>query len=136
MLLSRLASDSPGGATSNSKMSKLKYYRHVEYIVALVCAKKSYNYLLWFARYSGKCRVALFFGPPCTVLSLWRKLQQPIRDVRHCRTTWKFQAKLQLLCISLRISTYIGVTNDIGPLLGLYQPLRKRCIRANFYVDR
>jgi len=39
-------SDSPGGATTNSKMSELGYYRHVYYTLALMYAKKSYNYLL------------------------------------------------------------------------------------------
>jgi len=38
------------------------------------------------------------------------------------------------------ISSYIGcrrVANNIGPLLGFYQPVRKRCIRADIpYVDR
>jgi len=34
-----VASDSPGGATSNSKMSGLGYYRHVHYTMALICAK-------------------------------------------------------------------------------------------------
>jgi len=35
----RVVSDSPGGATSNSKMTKLAYYRHVQYTLALMCAK-------------------------------------------------------------------------------------------------
>ena len=73
MLHYQVESDSPDGATSNSKMSELGYYRHVHYTLALMCAKKSYNYRLQFARYSGKytagysrkCRWASFFGPPC-----------------------------------------------------------------------
>ena len=39
-------SDSPGGATTNSKMSEFGCYRHVYYTIALMYAKKSYNYLL------------------------------------------------------------------------------------------
>jgi len=40
-------------------------------------------------------------------------------------------------CISPRnFHLYRRVANDIGPLLGLYQPLLKRCIRADIYVDR
>jgi len=35
----QLASDSAGGATSNSNMSKLAYYRHIYYTLALMCAK-------------------------------------------------------------------------------------------------
>ena len=31
--------DSPGGATSVSKMSKLAYYKHVQYTLALMCAE-------------------------------------------------------------------------------------------------
>ena len=39
MLHYQVESDSPGGATSNSKISKLGYYRHVHYTMALMCAK-------------------------------------------------------------------------------------------------
>ena len=39
MLHYQVASDSPGGDTSNSKMSELGHYRHVHYILALICAK-------------------------------------------------------------------------------------------------
>ena len=39
MLHCPVASDSPGGATSNSKVSKLAYYRHVHCILALMCEK-------------------------------------------------------------------------------------------------
>jgi len=54
-------SDSPGGATPNSKMIKLAYYRHDHYTLALTYA----NYLkLHFVRYLGKCRVALFLAYP------------------------------------------------------------------------
>ena len=34
-----MVSDSPGGATANSKMTKLAYYKHVQYRLALACAK-------------------------------------------------------------------------------------------------
>ena len=37
----QVASDSPGGATLNSKMSEFGYYRHVQYV-----CKKSDNFLL------------------------------------------------------------------------------------------
>jgi len=39
MLLYQVAIDSPGGDTSNSKMSELGYYKHVHYKLALMCAK-------------------------------------------------------------------------------------------------
>jgi len=89
MLYYQMVSDSPGGATSNCKMSEFEYYRHVHYTLASMCAKKSYNYLLQFARYSGKCiagysqkcRVASFFGPPCIscdTLLLHRRSMQHI----------------------------------------------------------
>ena len=39
MLHYQVASDSPGGATSNSKMSKSAYYRLVRYALAYMCAK-------------------------------------------------------------------------------------------------
>jgi len=35
----QVAGDSTGGATSNSEMSKLAYYRHVHYTLASICAK-------------------------------------------------------------------------------------------------
>jgi len=56
----QVTGDSPGGATSNSKMSKLAYYRHVHCTLALMCAKN----ILQFAIYSGKCRVASFIEHP------------------------------------------------------------------------
>jgi len=39
MLYYQVAIDSPGGATSYSKMSKLVYCIHVHYTLALTCAK-------------------------------------------------------------------------------------------------
>jgi len=39
MLHYQMAIDLPGGATSNSEMSELGYYRHVQYTLALMCAK-------------------------------------------------------------------------------------------------
>jgi len=39
MLHYQVSSDSPGGATSNSKMSEVGHYRHVHYTLALMCAK-------------------------------------------------------------------------------------------------
>jgi len=35
----QMDNDSLGGATSDSKMSELGYYRHVHYTLALMCAK-------------------------------------------------------------------------------------------------
>jgi len=54
MLHYQVVSNSPGGATSYSKIRNSLYYRHVRYTLALTCAKKSYNYfLVVFFRYSG-----------------------------------------------------------------------------------
>ena len=39
MLHYQVASDLPDGATSNSEMSELGYYRHVQYTLALIWAK-------------------------------------------------------------------------------------------------
>jgi len=39
MLHYQVASDSPGGATSNNKRSKLAHYRLLHYTLALVCAQ-------------------------------------------------------------------------------------------------
>jgi len=39
MLYYQMVSDSPGGATSNCKMSEFEYYRHVHYTLASMCAK-------------------------------------------------------------------------------------------------
>jgi len=39
MLHYQMAIDSPGGATWNSEMSELGYYRHVQHTLALVCVK-------------------------------------------------------------------------------------------------
>jgi len=74
MLHYQVESDSPGGATSNSKMNELGYYRHVHYTLALMCAKSRiiifcslldiWEMYCWiFANvYSG----LTFFGPPCS----------------------------------------------------------------------
>ena len=45
MLHYQVESDSPGGATTNSKMSELGYYRHVYYTLALTYAK---NHIIIF----------------------------------------------------------------------------------------
>jgi len=39
MLHYQVESDSPGAATSTSKMSELGYYKYVHYTLALMCAK-------------------------------------------------------------------------------------------------
>jgi len=67
MLYYQVASNSPGGATSSSEMSKLAYYRHVYWPSQASRVQKSFNYnLLQFFYISGKSRVAQFFGPLCT----------------------------------------------------------------------
>ena len=43
MLHYQVASDSTGGATSNSKMSEVGHYRHDQCTLALVCAKNHIN---------------------------------------------------------------------------------------------
>jgi len=45
MLHYQVESDSPGGATTNSKISELGYYRHVYYTLALMYAK---NHIIIF----------------------------------------------------------------------------------------
>jgi len=61
MLHYQVASDSPDGATSNSKMSELGYYRHVHYTLALMCAK---------------IRAIIF----CSLLDIWENVLLDIRE--------------------------------------------------------
>jgi len=63
----------PGGATSNSKVSELGYYRHVYYTLALMCAKN--RIIIFCGLLDIRENVLLdirenvewphFFGPPC-----------------------------------------------------------------------
>ena len=78
MLHYQVESDSPGGATSNSKISELGYYRHVLYTLALMCAK---NRVIIFCSLLDVWENVLldilenvewphFFGPPCSLALL------------------------------------------------------------------
>ena len=57
----QVASDSPGGATSNSKVHELGHYRHVHYTLALMCAKN---------------RIIIF----CSLLEIWENVLLDIRE--------------------------------------------------------
>ena len=85
--LNPYTSDSLGGATSKSKMSKLAYYRHVEYTLALTCAKNCLIILCSFQDILENVGWSDFFGPPCIVgqsrresrLGLKYRMGSPIR---------------------------------------------------------
>jgi len=73
MLHYQMESDSPSGATSNSKVHELGYDRHVNYTLGLMCAK---NRIIIFCSLLDICENVLldirenvewphFFGPPC-----------------------------------------------------------------------
>jgi len=61
MLHYQVESDSPGGATSNSKVHELGYYRHVHYTLALMCANN---------------RILIF----CSLLDIWENVLLDIRE--------------------------------------------------------
>jgi len=61
MLHYQVASDSPGGATSNSKVHELGHYGHVHYTLALMCAKN---------------RIIIF----CSLLDIWENVLLDIRE--------------------------------------------------------
>ena len=55
----------PGGTTSNGKMSKLAYYRHVHYTAALMCAKN---------------RIIIFYS----LLDIRKNVEQPMARAKSC----------------------------------------------------
>jgi len=61
MLHYQVESDSPGGATSNSKIHELGYYSHVHYTLALMCAKS---------------RIIIF----CSLRDIWGNVLLDIRE--------------------------------------------------------
>ena len=61
MLHYQVESDSTGGATSNSKVHELGYYRHVHYTLALMCANS---------------RIIIF----CSLLDIWENVLLDIRE--------------------------------------------------------
>jgi len=61
MLHNQVASNSPGGATSNSKVHELGHYGHVHYTLALMCAKN---------------RIIIF----CSLLDIWENVLLDIRE--------------------------------------------------------
>jgi len=61
MLHYQVESDSPGGATSHSKVQELGYYRHVHYTLALMCANN---------------RIIIF----CSLLVIWENVLLDIRE--------------------------------------------------------
>jgi len=71
----QLARDSPRGTTSNSNMSKLLYYRHIYYTVALMCANNRIIIFCSLLDIQENIVYGLVFGPPCMWLmcSCWNE---------------------------------------------------------------
>ena len=75
MLHYQVARDSPGGATSNSKMSKLAYYRHAS--CALMCPQKSFNLCRLYYSFASWQKSAFFGGGGVGPRSLRNKGSDP-----------------------------------------------------------
>jgi len=65
--------DSSGGATSDSKMSKLAYYKHVQYTLGLMYAKNCaiIFYTCSFLHIRENVEWPRFFGPLCICDTFW-----------------------------------------------------------------
>jgi len=111
MLHYQVASDSPGGATSNVKWVNL----HIIVTFTIhwpwyVVYKKSFNYLLWIARYSGKCMTA-FFGPLFIVINLcntccWSVFQHCVSKFRPTAASRGFPATARLSCWTTKLELF------------------------------
>jgi len=79
----QVANDSPGGATSNSKMHELGYYSHVHCTLALMCAKNC---------------VIIF----CNLLDIWENVLLDIREnVEWPHFFWPTLWTRQCICWNL-----------------------------------
>ena len=79
MLHYQMESDSPGGATSNSKVHELGYYSHLHFVVCQVFGKMQAYCWIFATMQSG----LTFFGSPCTVYSEWQLScsKRPIEEI-------------------------------------------------------
>jgi len=120
------ASDSEGGATSNSKMSKVAYYRHVHYILALLCAR---NRVIIFCSLLDirENVVALFYGPRCIFADLFISCTGEFTTLFHVNQSWLYFNEYLIFFCDLEEFCLCILQLIITGSFGVVAARKKRC---------